>query len=80
MFQTSQVGPLLGQAHQFLYYFPGKSKFAEEKYINYGKRIYETLESRLENKDYLVHEYSIADIATWPWIARHEQHKINIHD
>jgi GST-like protein len=80
IFQTSQVGPLLGQAHQFLYYFPGKSKFAEEKYINYGKRIYETLERRLENKDYLVHEYSIADIATWPWIARHERHKINIHD
>ena len=80
MFQTSQVGPLLGQAHQFLYYFPGKSLFAEEKYINYGKRIYETLERRLEKKDYLVHKYSIADIATWPWIARHERHKINIHD
>lgn len=80
MFQTSQVGPTLGQAHQFLYYSPGKSTFAEEKYINYSKRIYETLERRLVNKDYLVNEYSIADIATWPWIARYARHKINIHN
>ena len=80
MFQSSQVGPLLGQAHQFLYYHTGQSPFAEEKYINYAKRIYGTLEMRLENKDYLVHDYSIVDIATWPWIARHERHKINIHN
>ena len=79
MFQTSQVGPLLGQAHQFLYYNSGKSIFAEDKYINYGKRIYETIDKRLENKNYLVHEYSIADIATWPWIARYERHKIDIY-
>ena len=80
MFQTSQVGPLLGQAHQFLYYFPGKSKFAEKKCVDYCKRIYETLERRLENNEYLVNEYSIADIATWPWIARHERHQININN
>ena len=80
MFQTSQVGPLLGQAHQFLYFFPGKSKFAEKKYMDYCKRIYETLERRLENNEYLVNEYSIADIATWPWIARHERHQININN
>ena len=79
MFQTSQVGPLLGQAHQFLYYNSGKSIFAEDKYINYGKRIYETIDKRLENTNYLVHEYSIADIATWPWIARYERHKIDIY-
>ena len=78
MFQTSQVGPLLGQAHQFLYYHPNKSIFAEKKYIAYSKRIYETLERRLENKEFLAHEYSIADIGTWPWIARHKRHKINI--
>ena len=80
MFQTSQVGPLLGQAHQFLYFFPGKSKFAEKKYRDYCKRIYETLERRLENNKYLVNEYSIADIATWPWIARYERHQININN
>ena len=80
MFQISQIGPYLGQAHQFLYYHPGKSKFAEKKYIEYCKRIYTTLEQRLKNKEYLVNEYSIADIAAWPWIARHERHKINIYD
>ena len=78
MFQTSQVGPLLGQAHQFLYYNKGKSKFAEKKYIDYSKRIYETLDARLENNKYLVSLYSIADIATWPWIARFERHNIKI--
>lgn len=78
MFQTSQVGPLLGQAHQFLYYNPGKSKFADAKYINYCKRIYTTLENRLFSRKYLVNEYSIADIATWPWIARYERHEIDI--
>ena len=78
MFQLTQVGPLLGQAHQFLFYHPGKSKFAEEKYINYTKRIYQTLDNRLEKNEYLGIEYSIADIATWPWIARFERHQIDI--
>lgn len=79
-FQLSQVGPLLGQAHQFLYYYPNQSSFVEEKYINYSKRIYETLDNRLGKYDYLASEYSIADIATWPWIARFERHKINLDD
>jgi GST-like protein len=78
MFQMSQVGPILGQAHQFLYYNPGKSSYAENKYINYTNRIYKTLNSRLAKNEYLVSDYSIADIATWPWIARHERHKVNL--
>ena len=78
MFQLTQVGPLLGQAHQFLFYNSGKSKFAEEKYINYTKRIYQTLDDQLVKNEYLGIEYSIADIATWPWIARYERQKINI--
>ena len=78
MFQLTQVGPYLGQAHQFLYYHSGKSKFAEDKYINYVKRIYRTLDSRLENNEYLGIEYSIADIATWPWIARFERHRVDL--
>ena len=77
-FQTSQVGPFLGQAHQFLFYNAGKSKFAENKYKDYVKRVYDTLEDRLKNKDYLATEYSIADIATWPWVARFEKHKLQI--
>ena len=78
MFQTSQVGPFLGQAHQFLYYNLGKSKFAEKKYINYTIRVYETLDKQLKKNSFLAKEYSIADIATWPWITSFEKQKINI--
>ncbi len=77
-FQISQVGPFLGQAHQFLYYYKGKSSFAEKKYIDYVKRVYETLDKRLEKNKYLGVEYSIADIATWPWVARFEIHEVNL--
>ena len=77
-FQISQVGPYLGQAHQFLHYHSGKNIFAEEKYKDYVKRVYKTLDQRLSNNEYLGIEYSIADIATWPWIARFEIHGINL--
>ena len=80
MFQISQVGPLLGQSHQFLFYHPNQSKFVEEKYMNYTKRIYQTLEDRLTDNQYLANEYSIADIATWPWIASFEKHQIILYD
>ena len=79
-FQISQVGPFLGQAHQYLHYNIGKSEFAEKKSIDYVKRVYSTLEKRLVNNTYLGIEYSIADIATWPWIARFEIHKANLND
>ena len=78
MFQLTQVGPYLGQAHQFLYYHSGKSKIAEDRYINYVKRVYRTLDSRLENSEYLGIEYSIADIASWPWVARFERHRVDL--
>ena len=80
MFQISQVGPLLGQAHQFLFYHPNQSKFIQEKYINYTKRIYQTLDDRLKDNEYLAKEYSIADISTWPWIARFEKQRISLND
>ena len=80
MFQLTQVGPILGQAHQFLFYHPGQGEFVEKKYIDYAKRIYQTLNVRLKNNEYLGAEYSIADIATWPWIARFERHQIIISD
>ena len=80
VFQLSQVGPMLGQAHQFLFYHPNQSKFIKKKYIDYTKRIYQTLNDRLKNNEYLGVEYSIADIATWPWIARFERHQINLSD
>ena len=79
MAQMGYVGPMLGQHHQFHHYNPGKSKFGEERYFKITKKIYQDLENRLENSKYLAGEkYSIADIATWPWIARHEWHDIGL--
>ena len=77
-YQISQVGPFLGQAHQFLYYHKGQSLFAEKKYKDYVKRVYDTLDKRLEENEFLGVKYSIADIATWPWIARFEIHQTNL--
>jgi len=79
MGQMSYVGPMLGQHHQFHHYNPGKSDFGEERYFKIAKRIYEDLDQRLSKSKYLACEnYTIADIATWPWIARHEWHDIGL--
>lgn len=79
-FQMSYVGPMLGQAHQYLFYNPGKSKFAEEKSRDYTKHVYQILDERLSSREYIVDEYSIADISIWPWIARFERHQINLNE
>ena len=79
MAQMAYIGPMLGQHHQFHHYNPGKSKFGEERYFNICKRIYKELDERLTKADYLAGNfYSIADIATFPWIARHEWHDIGL--
>ena len=79
MAQMGYVGPIIGQHHQFHHYNPGKSKFGEERYFKITKSIYRDLDERLEQSRYLAGEnYSIADIATWPWIARHEWHDIGL--
>ena len=79
MAQMGYVGPIIGQHHQFHHYNPGKSKFGEERYFKITKSIYKDLDERLEQSNYLAGEnYSIADIATWPWIARHEWHDIGL--
>ena len=79
MAQMGYVGPMIGQHHQFHHYNPGKSEFGEERYFKITKKIYQDLDNRLENSKYLAGEkYSIADIATWPWIARHEWHDIGL--
>ena len=77
-FQMAYVGPMLGQAHQYLFYHKGKSKFAEEKSRGYTNNIYEILNTQLSKDNYLCNEYSIADIAVWPWIARFKRHQINL--
>ena len=79
MAQMGYVGPIIGQHHQFHHYNHGKSKFGEERYFKITKSIYKDLDERLEQSKYLAGEnYSIADIATWPWIARHEWHDIGL--
>ena len=77
-FQMAYVGPMLGQAHQYLFYHKGKSKFAEEKSRGYTNNVYEILNAQLSKYNYLCNEYSIADIAVWPWIARFKRHQINL--
>ncbi len=77
--QMAYVGPMLGQHHQFHHYNPGKSKFGEERYFKISERIYFELDMRLRDSKYLAYdEYTIADIATFPWIARHEWHDIGL--
>ena len=79
MGQMSYVGPMLGQHHQFHHYNPGKSKFGEERYFKIAKQIYVDLNDRLSTKKFLAGDnYTIADIATFPWIARHEWHDIGL--
>ena len=79
MAQMGYVGPMLGQHHQFHHYNPGKSKFGEDRYFKISKRIYEDLDKQLSNSKFLSGDnYTIADIATFPWIARHEWHDIGL--
>ena len=79
MGQMSYVGPMLGQHHQFHYYNPGKSEFGEKRYFEISKRIYKELDERLSQSKFLSgNDYTIADIATFPWIARHEWHDIGL--
>ena len=78
MIQIAYVGPMIGQHHQFHHYHPGKSSFGEERYFQIAKTIYERLDNHLSHNEYLAKTYSIADIATFPWIARHPIHDIGL--
>ena len=79
MGQMGYVGPMIGQHHQFHHYNSGKSEFGEKRYFNITKSIYHDLDERLGQSQFLAGEkYTIADIATWPWIARHEWHDIGL--
>ena len=79
MAQIGYVAPMLGQHHQFHHYNPGKSKFGEERYFKISKKIYDDLDERLLNSRYLSGEdYTLADIGTFPWIARHKWHDIGL--
>ena len=79
MAQVGTVGPMFGQHHVFHHFNPGKSKFGEDRYFKISKAIYNDLDLRLSQSKFLAgEEYSIADIATWPWIARHDWHDIGL--
>ena len=79
MWQMGGVGPMFGQVHHFVKYNSGKSEYAEKRYSNEAHRLYSVLDKRLHNRDFIVGDYSIADIATWPWVSRFEWQQIDLH-
>jgi len=78
MFQMGGVGPMFGQAHHFLRAAPEQVPYGIKRYTDKARRLYGVLDRRLAEAAYLADEYSIADIATFPWIARHEWHKVDL--
>lgn len=78
MWEMGNQAPNLGQCHHFLRYNKGASEYAEERFHTAAKRMYDQLNRQLEGRDYIVDEYSIADIATWPWVSRYEWHEIDL--
>jgi len=80
MLQMGSIGPMLGQTHHFVKFNPGKSPYAEERYVKENVRLYQVLENRLQAREFICDEYSIVDIATWPWISRFEFQQMNLSD
>ena len=78
MMQMGSVGPMLGQTHHFVFYNEGKAPYAEQRYLKENARIYGVLDRRLGETEYLAGAYSIADIATWPWIARYPRQRMDL--
>ncbi len=78
MWQMGGIGPMLGQVHHFVKYNPGKAPYAEERYSKEAHRLYKVLNTRLEGREFVADDYSIADIATWPWISRYEWQQIDM--
>jgi GST-like protein len=80
MWQMGGLGPMAGQAHHFLKYNVGNAPYAEDRYRNEAKRLYGVLDKQLSDKAYIANEYSIADMAVWPWVSRFEWQEINLSD
>ena len=81
MMQMGSVGPMLGQTHHFVAFNSGKAPYAEERYLKENRRIYGVLDRRLGEAAYLAgDDYTIADIATWPWISRFEAQTMDLND
>ncbi|MCE8032245.1 glutathione S-transferase [Billgrantia tianxiuensis] len=81
MWQMGGLGPLLGQAHHFLHFKPGKAAYAEERFHGEAQRLYRVMDARLADNTYLAgDEYTIADMACWPWVSRYEWQRIDLAD
>ena len=78
MWQMGGIGPMLGQVHHFVKYNQGKAPYAEERFSKEAQRLYGVLERRLQGRDFVVDDYSIADIAIWPWISRFEWQQVDL--
>jgi GST-like protein len=78
--QGAHFGPMLGQVHHFLKFNPGRSEYAEHRYYQEALRLYRVLNSRLEGRNYIADDFSIVDIATWPWASRFEFQQIDLDD
>ncbi len=78
MFQMGGVGPMFGQVHHFLRAAPRPVEYAIERYGKETRRLYGVMDQHLAKRDWLGSEYSVADMATYPWVARHEWHKVNL--
>src|SRR5215813_11482977 len=81
MWQMGGIGPMFGQVHHFVKYNKGKAPYAEERYLNEAHRLYGVLDRRLAEAEYLAgKEYSIADMATWPWVSRFEWQTVDLNE
>jgi GST-like protein len=78
MWQMAGLGPMLGQTHHYIHFNPGKAPYAEERFSTETRRLYSVLEKRLADRDYIVGDYSIVDMACWPWISRYEWQSIDL--
>ncbi len=78
MWQMGGLGPMLGQTHHYVHFNPGNAPYAEERFLTETKRLYSVLDTRLEDRDYILDEYSIVDMACWPWISRYEWQNIDL--
>jgi len=78
MWQMGGPGPMLGQVHHFVKYNKGKAPYAEERYLKEAHRLYGVLDRRLAGREFVADDYSIADIAIWPWISRFEWQTIDM--
>lgn len=78
MWQMGGLGPMLGQVHQFVHHNKGVSAYAEERFTKEAKRLYGVLDTQLRDNEFIAGDYSIADMACWPWISRYEWQEMDL--